>query len=123
MKNIQKFLRSDIGHKILAPLLNPYEPIYFLVYLITYKVLAPFNFGGWPWYFWAIKSPEAWSAASGHKVQELMASWTEQMGYLGRFCSFFGEFGEFEGWVWLGWVGFWLGWLGFVGFGWFWFYL
>jgi len=23
----------------------------------------------------------AWSAASGHKVQELMASWTEQMGY------------------------------------------
>jgi len=26
--------------------------------------------------------PEAWSAASGRKVDELMASWTEQMGSL-----------------------------------------
>jgi len=74
-------------------------------------------------------SPEAWSAASGHKVQELMASWTEQMGYLGDLFSL--EFGEFVlvgfGLGWVGLVGFgfcfvgWVGWfwLGLVGFGWF----
>ena len=54
-----------------------------------------------------IASLEAWSAASGHKVQELMASWTEQMGYF--FGDLFSlEFGEFEGWFWVGLGWFWL---------------
>ena len=75
--------------------------------------------------FVIIESPEAWSAASGHKVQELMASWTEQMGYFfGDFWFYLGNFGEIWrvgfglgfGWLvlvaWFCWVG-----LVLVGFG------